>query len=168
MKQQGHGTIINVGSVESQRAFPLQAAYAASKHAVKAYTEALRLEQIEEKTNIQITLILPSGINTPLFNHARSKVGVKPMPIPPVYSPELVARAIMTAAQAPHRDIYVGGAGFFFWVLERINPALLDKLMMVNKAAFRLQKTDEPDNGLDNLYQPWPEWGACMGISSHW
>lgn len=163
MKQQGHGTIINVGSVESQRAFPLQAAYAASKHAVKAYTEALRLEQIEEKTNIQITLILPSGINTPLFNHARSKVGVKPMPIPPVYSPELVARAIMTAAQAPHRDIYVGGAGFLFWLLERINPALLDKLMMVNKAAFRLQKTDEPDNGLDNLYTPMAGMGRVHG-----
>lgn len=154
MKRQGEGTIINVGSVESQRALPLQAVYAASKHAVKGYTEALRLEQEAADSGIHITLILPAGINTPLFNHARSKLGVKPMPVPPVYTPELAAHAIVNAAQNPQRDVYVGGAGFLFWLLQRLSPGLLDKLMITNKAMFRLQMTDEPDDGQDNLFQP--------------
>jgi len=154
MKRQGRGTIINVGSVESQRSLPLQSVYAASKHAVKGYTEALRLEQEAANSGIHVTLIMPAGINTPLFNHARSKLGVKPMPMPPVYTPELAASAIVNAAQSPQRDIYVGGAGFLFWLLQRLSPRLLDKMMITNKAMFRLQMTNEPDDGQDNLFQP--------------
>lgn len=163
MKQQGSGTIINVGSVESQRALPLQSLYAASKHAVKGYTEALRLEQMYEKTGVQVTLVMPSGINTPLFNHARSKVGVKPMPVPPAYKPELVARAIVHAAQHPQRDIYVGGAGFFFGLLQKLSPALLDKLMILRGSMFRMQTSDQPDDGHDNLFEPVPGNGRVHG-----
>ena len=163
MQQQQSGTIINVGSVESKRALPLQAVYAASKHAVKGYTEALRMEQVAAKSGIHVTLIMPSGINTPLFNHARSKVGVKPMPVPPAYSPELVARAIVSAAQSPQRDIYIGGAGFLLGLLERISPTLADKMLMMNRAGFRLQTTDEPDDGRDNLFQPMPGSGRVYG-----
>lgn len=154
MRQQGYGTIINVGSVESQRALPLQAVYSASKHAVRAYTEALRMEQAAAKSGINVTLILPAGINTPLFNHARSRSGLKPMPVPPVYSPTLVARAIISAATNPQRDIYVGGASFMFSLLQRISPHLLDNLMILNRSMFRLQLTDQPDNGRDNLFTP--------------
>ncbi|MBK8020803.1 MAG: SDR family oxidoreductase [Chloroflexi bacterium] len=163
MKREGQGTIINVGSVESQRALPLQAVYAASKHAVKGYTEALRMEQQAAASGIRVTLILPSGINTPLFNHARSKIGLKPMPVPPVYTPELVARSIVRAAASPQRTIYVGGAGHFLWMLQRLNPALLDQIMVANKSMFRMQTTDEPDNGMDNLYQPMPGRGRVHG-----
>lgn len=163
MRQQGSGTIINVGSVESQRALPYQGVYAASKHAVKGYTETLRMEQEAAKSGIRVTLILPAGINTPLFDHARSKLGVKPMPVPPAYPPEMVAAAILKAAQFSHRDIYVGGAGFFFWLLQRINPAFVDKIMLANKSMFRLQKTNEPDNGQDNLYEPMPGVGRVHG-----
>jgi short-subunit dehydrogenase len=154
MRAQGYGTIINVGSVESQRALPLQAAYGASKHAVKGYTEALRMEQMYEKSGVNVTLIMPSGINTPLFNHARSKTGYKPMPVPPVYTPELAGQAIVRAAQAPQRDIYVGGAGFFFWLLQKISPALVDRLMITGGSMYRLQTSNDPYTGPDNLYQP--------------
>src|SRR5690606_11859413 len=118
------------------------------------YTEALRLKQEAANRGIHVTLIMPAGINTPLFNHARSKLGVKPMPMPPVYTPELAASAIVNAAQSPQRDIYVGGAGFLFWLLQRLSPRLLDKMMITNKAMFRLQMTNEPDDGQDNLFQP--------------
>lgn len=152
MKQQGSGTIINIGSVASVRPLPLQAAYSASKHGIKGFTNALRMELQRERANIQVTLILPASINTPFFNHARSKMGVKPMPMPPVYTPELVADAIVMAAQTRKRDIYAGGAGWTFAVLERISPALADRVLMMGNMAFRLQKTNEPDDGQDNLF----------------
>jgi short-subunit dehydrogenase len=154
MKAQGYGTIINVGSVESQRALPLQAAYGASKHAVKGYTETLRMEQMYENSGVNVTLIMPSGINTPLFNHARSKTGYKPMPVPPVYKPELAAQAIVRAAQEPQRDIYVGGVGFSFWQLQKLSPALVDRLMITGGSMYRLQTSNEPYSGPDNLEHP--------------
>lgn len=163
MKRQGYGTIINVGSVESQRALPLQSVYAASKHAVKGYTEALRLEQMYEKTGVQVTLVMPAGINTPLFNHARSKVGVKPMPVPPAYKPELAARAIVRAAESQQRDVYVGGAGFLFGLLQKLNPALLDRIMILRGSMFRMQTSDQPDDGQDNLFEPMPGDGRVHG-----
>src|SRR2546421_6758061 len=86
------GTIINVGSALSERAVPLQSAYVATKHGVAGFTEALRLE-LAESSAIDVVLILPSSINTPLFNFARSKIGVLPMPVPPVYEPRVVAEA---------------------------------------------------------------------------
>ncbi|GAB4514645.1 MAG: SDR family oxidoreductase [Anaerolineae bacterium] len=163
MKRQGSGTLINVGSVESQVALPLQAAYAASKHAVKGYTDALRLEQLHEKTGVNIILVMPSGINTPLFNHARSKMGVKPMPIAPAYPPELAARSIVNAAQNTQRDVYVGGSGWFFWLIKRLSPSLLDRILITNGAAFRMQTSSEPDNERDNMYQPLPGTGRVHG-----
>jgi short-subunit dehydrogenase len=167
MRQQGYGTIINLGSVESKRALPYHSAYTASKHAVKAYTDSLRMELQREKSGINVTLILPAGINTPFFNHARSKFGVKPMPVPPVYAPELVAEAIVTAAQHPQRDIYVGGAGMFLAILERISPALSDRVMTTGGTMFKLQKTNEPDNGVDTLFETIPEVGRIHGDFSN-
>jgi short-subunit dehydrogenase len=163
MRQQGYGTIINIGSVESVRALPFHAAYAAAKHGVKGFTEALRLELQRKAPNIQVTLILPAGINTPFFNHARSKLGVKPMPMPPAYKPELAADAILQAAQNPQRDIYVGGASWMFSFLERVSPALMDHILMLGDMSFRLQKTNEPDDGQDNLFSPVVEAGRVEG-----
>src|SRR5436190_2177423 len=94
MEPTGRGTIINVGSALSERAVQLQSAYVATKHGVAGFTEALRLELKEAAPDIDVVLILPSSINTPLFNHARSKIGVLPKPVPPVYDPWVVAEAI--------------------------------------------------------------------------
>jgi short-subunit dehydrogenase len=153
MNRQGGGTIINVGSIESMRAFPLHAHYSASKHAVKAFTEALRLEQEHAGTGIVVTLIKPGAINTPLFEHARAKTGRKPLPPPPIYDPAVVADAICFAAEHPRREITVG-MGKLFPVLERISPALTDRLLMVGDMAFESQQGDEPDNAADNLFAP--------------
>jgi short-subunit dehydrogenase len=163
MKTQGYGTIINVGSVESERALPLQAAYAASKHAVKGFTEALRMELDYEDSGINVTLIMPSGMNTPLFNHARSRLGRLPQPTKPIYEPEMVAHAIVDAAQNPTRQIYVGGTGFLVAMLQRISPALLDKVMIAKGFLFKMQTSDRPDDGVDNLNQPIPEGGRVHG-----
>ncbi|MDX2161230.1 MAG: SDR family oxidoreductase [bacterium] len=167
MRTQKSGTIINVGSVESQRALPYQSIYAASKHAVKAFTEALRMEQLHDKTGIHVTLILPSGINTPFFDHARSKLGTKPQPMPPAYAPELAAAAIVSAAEHPQRDIYVGGAGWMFWLLQRISPALVDRMMLAGGVGFKAQKSGQAVSDQDNLFAPMSGVGRVQGDFAH-
>src|SRR5688572_15597252 len=118
MRGQGGGTIVNVGSALSDRAIPLQSAYVASKHGVAGFSEALRLEMMEEQTGIDVVLIQPSSINTPLFNFARSKLGVQPMPVPPVYEPRVVAEAILHAAEHGGREVVVGGWGKLLTVAQ--------------------------------------------------
>ncbi|HEV3401447.1 MAG TPA: SDR family oxidoreductase, partial [Acidimicrobiales bacterium] len=92
LRARGGGTFIAISSVEARRALPYHSAYAASKHAVDGFLESLRVELREEGAPVSVTNILPASINTPLFDKARSRLGVKPMPIPPIYQPDTVAR----------------------------------------------------------------------------
>ena len=98
-----------------------------------------------------------------LFTHARSKLGVKPMPIPPIYEPRVVAEAIVFAAEYPRRTIVAGGAGKVMTVLQRISPTLLDRYMLQGDRMVKAQKTDQPDDGRDNLDVPMPGSGAATG-----
>ncbi|MCU0498730.1 MAG: SDR family oxidoreductase [Anaerolineae bacterium] len=163
MRQQGHGTIINIASVLGERSVPLQSAYCASKHAVKGFTESLRMELAAQESGIHVTLILPASINTPFFRHARSKMGVQAKPIPPVYEPEVVAEAILMAAQGHHRRIYAGGASKMFALMEYLNPRLIDWLMVQNRIAFKAQQSDLPPPSRDSLFEPIQEPGSHRG-----
>jgi short-subunit dehydrogenase len=163
MEKQHSGTIINVGSVESQVAIPFNTAYAASKHAIKGYTEALRMELDHAQSGIHVTLIMPAAMNTPFFNHALSKLGVLPRPAGPVYEPEKVAEAIVYAAEHPQRDVYVGAGGMLIGAMERLNPTLTDKLLTAGSLIFRTQKTTRPDNGETTLFNTIPETGRVSG-----
>ncbi len=157
MKRQGGsggGTIINVASALAVRAVPLQVGYCAAKHGVKGFTEGLRLEMAREKNGIHVTLILPSSINTPFFDHARSKLGVKPQPVPPVYESGVVAETILFAAEHPRRDLFAGGAGKLFGVFESISAPLLDGYMLQSERLWKQQKSDQADSGQDNLFAP--------------
>jgi short-subunit dehydrogenase len=167
MKTQRQGTIINIGSVLSQRGVPLQSAYVAAKHAIKGFTETLRLELMHDKSGINVTLIMPASINTPFFNHARSKMGVKPQPVPPVYTPGLVADAILIAAQHPRRDIIVGSFAQMLVFMEKFMPAFLDGFMIQNSRMYKQQQTDQPDDGLDNMFAPIAEPGRVQGDFGH-
>ena len=95
------GALINVGSALSDRAIPLQGSYCAAKHALKAFTDALRMELEEEGVPISVTLVKPASIDTPFFDKARTYLGVEPQPVPPVYAPEVVSEVILHAAQHP-------------------------------------------------------------------
>lgn len=163
MKRQDSGTIINVASIVAERAVPLLAAYCASKYGIKGFTQSLRLELEREKSRIKVSLILPASVNTPLFNHARSKIRVKPMPLPPVYDPRVVADAIVHAAEHPRPRIVVGGGGRFLGVVERLSPRLADRYMLQGDRAARRQMTDQPENSRDNLFEPLEESGAVRG-----
>ena len=153
MRALGRGRIINVGSALSERAVPLQSAYVASKHGVAGFSEALRLELAREDADIDVVLILPSSMNTPLFNFARSKMGVQPMPVPPVYEPSTVAEAICHAAEHGGREIVVGGWGKLLVIAQRLSPSLLDRYMLQGGRAFDQQKAKRPDDARDNLFE---------------
>jgi short-subunit dehydrogenase len=157
------GTIINVASGLADRAVPLQAAYCASKSGIKGFTEALRMELDYEQSGIVVTLALPASINTPLFTHARSRMGVKPQPLPPIYEPPVAAEALVFAAEHPQRDVYIGGASKLMSIMQRISPALLDRYMVQGGRAFKQQQTTIPDDGKDNLNRPMPGTDAATG-----
>jgi NAD(P)-dependent dehydrogenase (short-subunit alcohol dehydrogenase family) len=146
------GAIINVGSALSDRAIPLQGNYCAAKHALKAFTDALRMELEEAGLPISVTLVKPASVDTPFFEKARTHLGVEPQPVPPVYAPEVVADVILHAAQHPLRELIAGGAGAKLSA-ARFVPRLADVYM--ERWAFQSQRTEIPSNGRpDNLFSP--------------
>lgn len=163
MVRQGQGTIVNVASALAKRSVPLQSAYCAAKHGIKGFTESFRMELEHDHPGITVTLILPSSVNTPLFQHARSRLGVRPQPMPPVYEPQAVAEAILFAAEHPRREIVVGGAGKMLEIGEALSPSLLDWYMTRKGRMFTQQQTQQPDDGVDNLFAPLEGVGSATG-----
>lgn len=136
------GALINIGSEASDHALPLQGMYSASKHAVKGFTDALRMELILEKAPVSVTLIKPAGIDTPYTTHARNYLDEEPAVPPPVYAPEEVAHAILHAATHAKRDIHVGGSSRVMHTLARVAPGALDHVGAPLVA--KLQTRDAP------------------------
>jgi short-subunit dehydrogenase len=163
LRQRG-GALINVGSVTSDFALPLQGMYTAAKHAVKGYTDALRLELEADRVPVSVTLIKPSAINTPFFEHARTHLGVEPAPPPPVYQPEVVAETILECAQRPVREVTVG-ASVGLTALTRVAPRLADRLL--ERTMFRLQRSNRPapPDRRDNLFSSYSD-GRVHGLYS--
>ncbi len=129
LRQRGGGALINLGSEVSERAVPLQGIYCASKHAIKGFTEALRMELEDEGVPVSVTLIKPAQIDTPFVPNARNYLSSEPQHVPLVYAPDAVARAILHAAENPVRDVFVGGGGRVVAALGHIAPGLTDRFM---------------------------------------
>jgi len=141
LRQRG-GALINLGSEVSEVAVPIQGMYAASKHAVKGFTDALRMELEIDKAPVSVTLIRPAAINTPFTQHAKNYFDREPKLPPPVYPPEEVARAILHAATHRVRDLFVGGASRMLTAMSHQAPRLMDWMSetIMPKEHFR----DEP------------------------
>jgi len=146
MKDRG-GALINIGSTLSDRAMPLQGMYSASKHAVKGFTDTLRMELEKDDLPISVTLVKPGPIDTPYPNHAKNYLETEPKHVPPVYAPEIVAKTILHCAETPVRDIFVGSGGKSPSVLGYHAPRLADKLM--EAVFFDQTKSDQPPRPLD-------------------
>ncbi|HSJ14714.1 MAG TPA: SDR family oxidoreductase [Longimicrobiales bacterium] len=147
------GALINVGSVVGERAIPLQGHYAASKHAVKGFTDALRMELEKEDAPVSVTLIKPGAIATPYPEHARSYLDVEPTNPPPLYDPQVVAQAILASAEKPVRDMVVGAGGAVTAGIGKLAPRTADRVM--ERTMFDQQLTDEPAPiaRADSLYE---------------
>jgi NAD(P)-dependent dehydrogenase (short-subunit alcohol dehydrogenase family) len=148
------GALINVGSELSETVIPLQGHYNASKHALKGFTETLRIELEKEQAPVSVTLIEPSAIDTPYPEHAKNYMDVEPTHQPPVYAPEIVANAILHCAAHQHRTVRVGAGAKAFTLIEKVIPQLGDKIKVAT--TFEGTRTDEPARKGDTLYAARP------------
>lgn len=147
LRQRG-GALINIGSISSDVPAPILSAYTASKHAVKGFTNSLRLELLHDHAPVSLTLIRPSGIHTPFGQHARNYLDKASQVPPPVYHPNLVAEAVLYAAQHPMREITVGGSGWAMTWLTRLFPRLADRLF--THMYYRAAVADRPPRAGDS------------------
>lgn len=148
------GALVIVSSEVAKRAFPLASAYSAAKHGVNGFVEALRVELAHEQVPVALTEVQPAAIATPFFEHARTRLGVRPSGPPPVYAPEKVAAAILHAAQHQRHTLVVGGAAKMQVLLQRLSPRLMDAFSKAT--AFRLQKSSEPKGPTDSNFLDGP------------
>jgi short-subunit dehydrogenase len=149
----GGGAIINVGSVLSERTMILQTQYSASKHAIKAFSDGLRMELERDGHPISVTLVKPAAIDTPYPEHARNYMEDDPRVPPPSYDPKLVAKAIVFASENQKRELTVGFGGWVIGAIGTVAPRLTDKVMELT--GYSSQTTSQPERrGMrDNLYR---------------
>ncbi len=165
LKSKG-GALINVGSIVSERAVPLQGIYASSKHAVKGFTDALRMELEAEGAPISVTLVKPGAIDTPFTLNARNYLDTEPTHVPPVYAPQTVARAILHCAHKPVRDVFAGGAPKGHAAFGDYTPVLTDKVlqrMMIPGTMSHKAARPRHENGLERPSECLQERGDYEG-----
>jgi NAD(P)-dependent dehydrogenase (short-subunit alcohol dehydrogenase family) len=161
MLPRDRGTIVQVGSALAYRSIPLQAPYCAAKHAVHGFTQSLRTELLHEGSKVRVTEVQLPAHNTPQFEWGRAKLPRHPQPVPPIFQPEVAAKAIEHAAEHAPREILVSWPTVKAVLGERIAPGLLDRYLA--RTGYDSQQTDEPLEGEreGNLFEPVPgDFGA--------
>lgn len=156
MLPRNRGSIVQVGSALAYRSIPLQSAYCGAKHALAGFTDSLRCELIHDKSNIRLTMVQMPALNTPQFGWVKSRLKHKAQPVPPIFEPEVGARALYWAAHHDRRELYVGWPTVEAIVANKIAPGALDHYLA--RTGFDSQQTPEPEdpNRPDNLWQPVP------------
>lgn len=154
MLPRDHGTIVQVGSALVYRSIPLQSAYCAAKHAIAGFTDSLRCELFHDKSHVRVTMVQMPALNTPQFGWVKSRLTYKARPVPPIFQPEVGARAIYWAAHHSRREIYAGWPTVEAIVGNKLAPGWLDRYL--GRTAFASQQTSEPEdpNRPDNLWNP--------------
>ena len=153
MRPRDRGVIVNVGSAMAYRSIPLQSAYCGAKHAVKGFTESVMCELAHEKSKVKLCMVQLPGLNTPQFNWNLNKMPKHPMPVPPIFSPDLPARAIAYLAEHPRRNMWVGVSTAYTILGERLAPKLID--LYLGRTGVKSQQTDRdlPRLG-SNVFEP--------------
>jgi short-subunit dehydrogenase len=147
------GALINVGSEVSETAVPLQGHYVASKHAVKGFTDTLRMELSKNGDPISVTLIQPAAIDTQFLDHSKTYLGVVPSHPAPVYDARIVANAILDCCEHPRRNLRIGGGAKLFTAMEKVAPRLGDR--MKERVVFDETMSDRPKGpDEDTLWEP--------------
>ena len=165
MTARDRGKIVQVGSALAYRAIPLQAAYCGSKFAIRGFTDSIRSELLHDHSNVQITMVQLPGVNTTQFNWCRSKLPDHPMPVPPIYQPEIPAEAVYWAAHHRRRELWVGYSAVEAILANKLAPGLADRYLA--KTGFSGQqisgmpvRADRPNN----LFEPVPGMAATHGM----
>jgi short-subunit dehydrogenase len=154
LKHMQRGHIVHVGSGLSYRAVPGQSAYVAAKHAINGFVGAIRSELLETRPDLHLSLVQLPAINTPQFDWARNRLDHKPQPAPPVYAPEVAARAVLRAIDGNLREVLVGQSVLKLIFGDMLFPGYIDRKLV--KEGIETQKSDKPEPGgrPDNLFAP--------------
>jgi NAD(P)-dependent dehydrogenase (short-subunit alcohol dehydrogenase family) len=155
MRPRGHGSIVEVGSALAYRGIPLQAAYCASKHAIEGFVESLRAELLRDCPNIKVSMVQLPALNTPQFSWVRTRLPRHPQPVPPIFQPEVAARAVVWASDHRPREVNVGTPTLKTRIANALAPGLVDRYLA--RKGFESQQTGEPVNPArwhDNIDRP--------------
>lgn len=154
MLPRDRGCIVQVGSAMAYRSIPLQSAYCGAKHAILGFTMSLRTELLHDKSRVHVTMVQMPALNTTQFGWVKNKMSRKAQPVPPIYQPEVAARAIYWAARHPKREYYVGRSSVQAIVGNKVAPDLADHVLA--KKGYEAQQYDghEDPSRADNLWTP--------------
>ena len=156
MRPRNRGVIVQVGSALAHRAIPLQAAYCGAKHAIEGFTESLRCELLHDNSSVRVTMVQLPALNTPQHGWVKSRLPREAQPVPPIYQPEVAARAIVWASERNQREVWVGASTWAVLLANKIVPGLGDRYLAEN--GYESQMTDEPADPErpNNLWAPVP------------
>jgi short-subunit dehydrogenase len=154
MRERDRGVIVNVGSALAYRAIPLQSVYCAAKFAVRGFTDALRSEIYHDGLHVHLTMVHLPAVNTPQFDWALNKIGRKTQPVPPIFQPEVPARAIYFAATHNRREVWVGFPTVKAILANRIAPGLLDRYLATSGYTGQITDQPIPADQPANLFEP--------------
>lgn len=161
MTPRNRGSIVNVGSALAYRSVPLQSVYCGAKFAIRGFTDSLRSELLHDKLDIKISMVDLPAVNTPQFNWARNKTGQRARPVPPIFQPEIPARAIYFAAFHPRRQTWIGFPTVKAIVANRIAPGLIDRYLATAGYTGQLGSEPAAADAPGNLFEPVPgDYGA--------
>jgi short-subunit dehydrogenase len=157
MIPRNRGTIVQVGSALAYRSIPLQSAYCGAKHGIVGFTDSVRSELLHDKLDVHLTIVHLPALNTPQFEWVKSRLLGRPQPIPPIFQPEVAARAIYWAAHHRRREIQIGFPTVAAISLNKLVPGYLDRYLAGH--GYNAQQTNEPANPHtpNNLWNPLPE-----------
>jgi NAD(P)-dependent dehydrogenase (short-subunit alcohol dehydrogenase family) len=164
MRPRDRGVIVQVGSALAYRGIPLQAAYCGAKHAVQGFTDSLRCELLHDGSGVRVVEVHLPALNTPQFGWVKSRLPRAPQPVPPIYQPEVAARAIVWASERNRRQVWVGGSTVATILANRLMPGVLDHYL--GRTNVQAQQTGEPvdPDRPDNLFSPAPGDPGAHGI----
>jgi short-subunit dehydrogenase len=154
MLSRDRGTIIQVGSALAYRGIPLQSAYCASKHAIQGFCDSLNCELIHDKSRVRVTMVQMPALNTPQFSWVRNRLPHKAQPVPPIFQPEVAAKAILYASHHYRREIYVGMPTVEAIIGNKLFPGLLDRYLAHTGYDSQQRESTVNRNGKDNLWEP--------------
>ncbi|MDF9745323.1 SDR family oxidoreductase [Natrinema salsiterrestre] len=154
MRPRDEGTIVQVGSALAYRGIPLQSAYCGAKHAIQGYTESVRTELLHDDCDVQLSMVQMPAMNTPQFEWTKTRLPRNPQPVPPIYQPEVAARAIVWAVDNGEDELWVGRSTVKAILGNRLIPRRLDDYLA--RGGYDSQQTDEPvdPDREHNLYEP--------------
>ena len=157
MLPRDRGTIVHVGSALAYRSIPLQAAYCASKHAALGFFASLRTELLHDQSNVKTVMVQMPAMNTPQFGWVKSRLPRKAQPVPPIYQPEVAARAVYYAAHHPsRREYYVGFSTVKAIFGNKLAPSFADHYLAKNGYTGQQYDGHEDPNRPNNLWEPLP------------